>query len=234
MKGEKLSSSLIAWSSGTFCTLDVFDCVRDSTFSLNSSISQDKMNSSLWSSNMASIDFGMCHTFTYKNKENIDFNYFNLEPNLNYRIFIHDPKYHQLVIRRLFPRILVQYNTGQNLVAGTYDYYDISITQHHLLNRPEQPCEEEEDYDFLECVKTSQARMVGCRPPWDIWSPHTIPLCQTMDQLRQYEKIDRALFLITRKKTFIKRTGCKVPCNYQVCIKLVDLSVHGSQLSLMP
>ena len=55
-------------------------------------------------------------------------------------------------------------------LSDIYRYY-ISVTEHHLLNRPEQPCEEKEDYDFLECVKTSQARMVGCRPPWDIWSP---------------------------------------------------------------
>ena len=74
--------------------------------------------------------------------------------------------------------------------ADLYEYNEITVTQHHLLNRPEQPCEEEEDYDFLQCVKTSQARRVGCRPPWDIWSPPTIPLCQTMDQLQQYEELD--------------------------------------------
>ena len=57
----------------------------------------------------------------------------------------------------LFPRIFLQYKSGQNLEAGHFDYYDISLTEHHLLNRPEQPCEEQEDYDFLKCVKTSQA-----------------------------------------------------------------------------
>ena len=114
----------------------------------------------------------------------------------------------------------MQYKAGQNLVAGTYDYYQITVTEHHLLNRPEQSCEEEEDYDFLGCVKASQARMVGCRPPWDSWSPPTIPLCQTMDQMLEYEMIDRDLFVITRKKEFLEQTGCKVPCRYQVCVHL--------------
>ena len=102
------------------------------------------------------------------------------------------------------------------MVAGTYDYYEITVTEHQLLNRPEQPCEEEEEYDFLQCVKTSQARMVGCRPPWDIWSPITIPLCQNMEQLLEYEKVDMTLLGTNNKKEFVKTTGCKVPCNYKV------------------
>ena len=107
-------------------------------------------------------------------------------------------------------------DTGQNLVAGTYDYYDISVTQHHLLNRPEQPCEEEEDYDFLECVKTSQARRTGCRPPWDIWSPPSLPLCQTMDQLDQYEKLELDTFY--HSEMILTTTGCRVPCIYKVSV----------------
>ena len=142
-----------------------------------------------------------------------------LDPNLNYRIFIHDPKYYHLLIQNLFPRILLQYKAG-NMEAGTFDFYEIALTEHHLLNRPEQPCEEEEDYDFLNCVKTSQARMVGCRPPWDIWSPDTIPLCQTMNQLHKYEQLDKGLLAIRGKKTFLQKTGCKVPCIYKVSVHL--------------
>ena len=167
--------------------------------------------------------FGMCHTYTYKTKKDADesSNSFELDPNLNYRIFIHDPKFYHILLKRVFPRILVQYTKGQNFKAGYFDYYEITVTEHQLLNRPEQPCEEEEDYDFLECVKTSQARMVGCRPPWDIWSPHTIPLCQTMDLLDQYEKFDMYLFIImSRKNEFLNLTGCKVPCNYKVSTRL--------------
>ena len=107
---------------------------------------------------------------------------FNLDPSLNYRVMIHDPKfYHILVKHGIFPRIWLDYKAGENMRPGYYDQYQITVTEHHLLNRPEQPCEEDEDYDFLQCVKTSQARTVGCRPPWDSWSPHTIPLCHSMD-----------------------------------------------------
>ena len=201
---------------------DIVDCIRENTFSLSSSLPHSKLNLSFWSSYMASMYLGMCHTFTYKNKENTDEStqLFILDPTLNYRIFIHDPKFYHLLIKSLFPRILLQYKKGKNIEAGTYDFYEISVTEHNLLNRPEQPCEEEEDYDFLQCVKTSQARMVGCRPPWDIWSPHTIPLCQTVDQLKDYEDNDWGLFMMKRKKKFLERTGCKIPCKYKVSFRL--------------
>ena len=144
---------------------------------------------------------------------------FYLDPNISYKVIIHDPQfYHILPVSLVFPRIWLDYKAGQK--PGHFNYFDITVTQRHLLNRPEKPCEEEEDYDFLECVKTSQARMVGCRPPWDIWSPHTIPLCQTMDQLQQYEKIDMNLFRMKRKNEFLRITDCKVPCNYKVGVRL--------------
>ena len=166
---------------------------------------------------MASMYLGMCHTFTYKNKENTDEStkLFVLDPTLNYRIFIHDPKFYHLLTKGLFPRILIQYKAGKNIEAGTYDFYEISVTQHHLLNRLEQPCEEEEDYDFLQCLKTNQAEIVGCRPPWDSWTPHTIPLCQTMEQLQHYERLDLT-YLQQELTMMINTSGCQVPCKHRV------------------
>ena len=157
----------------------------------------------------------MCHTFTYENK-NGSSDIFVLDPTLNYRIFIHDTKYYHLLPKSLFPRIFLQYAAGQNFKAGHYENNEISVTKHQLLNRPASPCVEEEDYDFLECVKTSQAKMVGCRPPWDIWSPHTIPLCQTMEQLQEYEQTDLKFFKMKSKNKFIMMTGCLPPCHYKV------------------
>ena len=142
---------------------------------------------------------------------------FFLNPELSYRIIIHDPSFYHIVERgEIFPRIWLEYKASRDMQAGHYEGYFLSVTEHHLLNRPEQPCEEEEDYDFLACVKTSQARRVGCRPPWDSWSPHTIPLCQTMEQLDQHEKLDMTFFY-TRQKKIVKDFGCRIPCTYKVC-----------------
>ena len=201
---------------------DIVDCIKENTFSLNSSLWHDKLNSSQWESHITMTALGMCHTFNFKNLKNTDdrTNIFVLDPSLNYRIHIYDPKFYHLVIRNLFPRIFLQYKTKKNIEAGSYDLYEISVTEHHHLNRPQKPCVEEKHYDFLECVKTSLAKMVGCRPPWDSWSPHTIPLCQTMEQLQHYEQFERKLFGMRNKSEFLIITRCLPPCNYKVSVHL--------------
>ena len=103
----------------------------------------------------------------------------------------------------------MQYSKIQNSIVQSVQFSTV------LFNREEQPCQEDEEYDFLECVKTSQARRVGCRPVWDVWSPLDIPLCQTMEKLQEHEMLDFNYFYI-EKKMIAKNTGCKVPCKYKV------------------
>ena len=163
----------------------------------------------------------MCHTFNFSDRVYADMVLdgflFCLDPSLNYRVIFHDPRFYHIVSNTLtFPRIWLEYKSGQNMKPGHYEWFYITVTEHNNLNRPEQPCEEEEDYDFLQCVKTSQARMVGCRPPWDIWSPHTIPLCHSMDQLQQHEKQDTT-FLFSEQQIIVNETGCNIPCQFKVC-----------------
>ena len=52
------------------------------------------------------------------------------------------------------------------------------------------------------------------------WSPPTIPLCQTMDQLDQYEKLDY-LFTYMRPKEILNDFGCRKPCTFKVCESLL-------------
>ena len=46
--------------------LNVAACVRE--LCLNSTITQEFMNRSLWNSYVATVYFGMCHTFNYPQK----------------------------------------------------------------------------------------------------------------------------------------------------------------------
>ena len=174
-------------------------------------------------------DYRMCHTFRNPEKIKADTlgGHFFLEPNMSYKVLLHDPQFYLILINSLtFPRIMLEYKAGQSMQrAGYFTYFFISLTEHHLLNRPEQPCEEKEDYDFLKCVKTSQAESVGCRPPWDIWSPDTIPLCQTVVQLQQHERLDW-LDINYEQKMIINNTGCLVPCKYKVEQYLANISKY--------
>ena len=52
------------------------------------------------------------------------------------------------------------------------------------LNVPEDPCVEDDQYNFGVCVKESLARQVGCRPSWDVWSDQTIRNCTEIDEHR--------------------------------------------------
>ena len=185
------------------------------------------MDPSMWSSKMATVYYGMCHTFIFADNLRADMIsdglLFFLDPELSYRIIFHDPKFYHVVSNTFtFPRIWLEYQAGKNMVPGNYEWYYISVTEHHLLNRPEQPCEEEEQYDFLQCVKTSQARRVGCRPPWDSWSPQDIQLCRTVDQLQQHESLDW-LEINYEQKMIINNTRCKTQkkSNTEIYLKSV-------------
>ena len=193
-------------------------CVRENTFPR--SIKQNLMNSSLWSSSMATVYTGLCHTFNYplplSTQLNTESFLFYLETNVSYRLIIHDPKFYHIVMNNLaFPRVLLNYQSEKQLRPGHYEHCGLTLTQHHLLNRPEQPCEEAEDYNFLECVKTSQARRVGCRPPWDSWSPPTLPLCQTLEELQHHEELDNTS-LQSDQQMIVNQTGCNIPCQFKV------------------
>ena len=145
---------------------DVLSCVKEKTFPLNSTVKQTMLNSSLWSTTMATVYYGMCHTFRNTEKlpamAMVPAGVFYLNPNLTQRIIIHDPLFYHILSNSLvFPRVWLEYKPDQNMKAGHFERLEISVTEHQLLNRAEQPCEEEKEYDFLKCVKTSQARRVG-------------------------------------------------------------------------
>ena len=203
-------------------------CIKEKTFSLNSTSLVLPEMSQLWSSSMASVTYGYCHTLTLPYEIGPDsFNggYVILYPHLNYRVFIHDPKFYHSVANPLaLPRIWLEYR-NQNKVPGYYEFVFITVTEHLLLNREEQPCEEEEEYNFLDCVKTSQAKRVGCRPFWDSWSPKDIPVCETVEQLQEHERLDWDLG-VSSQKMLVNSTGCNIPCKYKV--ESARYKVHGT------
>ena len=201
--------------------------MRNNTFSFEESLNakfnmQERfslMNESLWSTVMDTVYYGTCHTFQYSDKVYADMVFdgflFYLDPGLNYRVIFHDPKFYHIVSNtKTFPRMWLEYKSGQNMKPGYYEWYYITVTEHHMLNRPEQPCEEEKEYDFLKCVKTSQARRVGCRPPWDSWSSGDIPLCERMEELQEHERLDWADVNL-EQKMIVNNSGCELPCHYR-------------------
>ena len=100
-------------------------------------------------------------------------------------------------------------------MVGRFEWFYISLTQHHKMDRETGPCEERENYSFVQCVKSSQAQEVGCRPPWDVWTSPALPLCTKTEELSQHEELDWNNFNY-EQKIIINNTGCLPPCKYKV------------------
>ena len=85
-----------------------------------------------------------------------------LNKSLEYMIFMHDPAF--LVVTSnptVVPRLL--FNIDKNY--GEKTVY-IEATKHRKLHRDDNPCAEEADYSFHDCVRQSIALEVGCNSLW--------------------------------------------------------------------
>ena len=178
----------------------------------------DKKDPALWKETMGTVYMGRCYSFTLS--ENLqadmveDALVFGLDVRLAYRVFLHDPHYHHFVSNPLvFPRLWRDYRP--DTLLGTFEWLYISVTHHEKMNLAEQPCQEGEEYSLLQCVKTSQALQVGCRPAWDSNTAPDIPVCSNMDQLQRHEQMDWANFNY-EQKIIVNNTNCLPPCKYKV------------------
>ena len=62
--------------------------------------------------------------------------------------------------------------------------YPITLTEVEELNVPDDPCNEDPDYNYRECIKESFSRRVGCRTKWDDIQLKDLPLCENHEQFR--------------------------------------------------
>ena len=104
---------------------EVNDCIKEKTFNLDDTIktafhgaTNPKLIKSQthWRPNFGSPHLGMCHTFTYGTKLQADMVKdsltFQLDPNLSYKVIIHDPKFFLMASNPLvFPRIWKEFKT---------------------------------------------------------------------------------------------------------------------------
>ena len=224
---EDITASNVAANCGNVSKEEVMNCIQQKTFSINDTVISafhdltnpvSVMNEKYWTRNFGCPFLGMCHTFIFPTKLKADMLedgvIFQLNPELSYKVIIHDPKYYLMASNPLvFPRIWREYK-AQDIEPNKFEWLYISETDHKLLNRPEQPCEENPSYDYITCVKNSQARDVGCRPAWDHWSDPSIPVCTNMEDLVQHEALDWGIYNF-EQKIVENKTGCKVPCKYK-------------------
>ena len=152
---------------------------------------------------------------------------FDLNPNLKYRIEIHDPKF--FIFNRLpetKPGIKYKWEEPNNTLTLLY----LLMIEHVKLNRPENPCNEDPEYDFQVCVKKSMANKTGCKMPWDLWSSIQIDTFNDVEQINQFGELYFDIENINLL-TIMKYTGCNKPgCYKEYKIAGEDKLMVGSGL----
>ena len=121
-------------------------------------------NEATWWEDFTHVWLGRCYTLQLDRKLGPDFRtdelFLHLNPALNYYIFVHDPDYFiinsnpvslPLNKKKVFPN------------TSSPHYHHLALTQHHQLNVARDPCEEDPDYSFLDCIKASLSLQVGHR-----------------------------------------------------------------------
>ena len=113
---------------------------------------------------------GRCYTIQYDQKLEIEMEkdslIIDLNKNLRYSIFLHQPGFFLLTYNSLtmptFDMVL-----DHNEIGDSYLTLMLEVVRHEKLSRPGSLCEEKLDYNFTDCVKRAVTREAGCKLPWD-------------------------------------------------------------------
>ena len=102
-----------------------------------------------------------------------------LNISFNFEIYIHDPKFFY-VTRNPEPGhpCIRQYVDSQELPY----VFAFALTEVEELNVPEDPCNEDPDYNFQRCINERFSKRVGCRTKWDNGQDKDLPLCASIKQ----------------------------------------------------
>ena len=104
-----------------------------------------------------------------------------LEPNLNYDLFIHDPKY--FYVTRNPESGAPSVRKTVNPAELSY-FYSFALTEVEELDVPMDRCNNDPDYNFRTCVKESFSMQAGCKTKWDNFGHSYLQPCATIQQFR--------------------------------------------------
>ena len=142
------------------------DCINNETFNLTETVKnanmgdyQDIFNTTYWIDELSYFGLGKCHTLNNSVSLGSSHFQFFLNRSLNYAVVIHDPNYFMLTANpSTMPYLYLDMDASQ----GNKLVY-IEAVEYININRPDQPCNDQEHYSFTACVKTSVSATIGCR-----------------------------------------------------------------------
>ena len=98
-----------------------------------------------------------------------------LNKSLMYDLYIHDPKNFFWTANPKPGFSYVQKEVDP--IELPYFYY-LVLTEVKELNVPDDPCNEDQDFNFNQCIKEYISKTVGCRTKWE---NNSYPICTSVD-----------------------------------------------------
>ena len=164
-------------------TYDIFEVVKSVKFGLGY---YSKKVKDPWIEDFSYANAGRTYTLNISKKLHPSSVFRNplrivLKTDLLYDLFIHDPSFfyisrnpdpaHPSIHKKVDPKELPY-------------MYPITLTEVEELNVPDDPCNEDPEYNYRDCIKESFSRRVGCRTKWDKELGNDLPLCKNLSQFR--------------------------------------------------
>ena len=144
------------------------DCINKETFNLTETIKfaraggfpyRNIINTTFWIDELSFFGSGKCHTLNNSVSLGSSEFQFILYRSLTYQVFLHDPNYFMISANpSTIPNLYLEFDG----IEGNQLVY-IEAVRHINIDRPDQPCNNQKDYSFTACVKTSVSRKIGCR-----------------------------------------------------------------------
>ena len=123
--------------------------------------------------------------------------FLELYHNNNFEVFVHDPRFFTL---NYIPVALPMLHCAASVNTTESHYYTMIATEVEELNLPQDPCNEDETYNFQvfilllaipklsesqACVSKSITDILGCKSKWEpLAGDTTLPNCTTISQFR--------------------------------------------------
>ena len=192
----------------TFALEDVLNSSSMQTFAKNETVigSQESINTSLWTSRMTDTTNGMCHTLIY-DKHISRTAYLSINLNQNFTVFLHDPKF--FVFKDTF--VFIPFLKLDDVFRR--EFMIVATTKKRMKRESKFNCNEDENYNYENCIRQKIVDSQGCETPWDQRTPDKLPKCLTMSSIKAFQSYYNQVYYSSEEE-LKELTGCLLPCTY--------------------
>ena len=147
---------------------------------------------------------------------------FALNKSLNFDIFFHDKRFFYISMNPgMTPGFRLSFRQKDNLTR----IVSLKAIKQVKRNTFSNPCHEDTEYSFTDCIREKIEDEVGCLLPWKRATKNKkLELCKTIERFVKFEK----KFYEINDKTptdITNEYGCQIPCEYTEYVLVEDLPV---------